>query len=135
MNKITIINGEKNFEIQFDSATIALLTIFDKYESKYDKLKKSWSFEKNHYEAVLTDLKEIAIIEKKTAEVEVFQKHIYATKKINIRMSKFNQDIIDITKTIKGRKYFQETKEWEIDDKYVDELKEKLATFKVTDVV
>ncbi len=50
-------------------------------------------------------------------------------------MSKFNQDIIDITKTIKGRKYFQETKEWEIDDKYADELKEKLATFKVTDVV
>jgi hypothetical protein len=43
------------------------LTIFDKYESKYDKLKKSWSFEKNHYEAVLTDLKEIAIIEKKNS--------------------------------------------------------------------
>ena len=135
MNKITIINGEKNFEIQFDSATIALLTIFDKYESKYDKLKKSWSFEKNHYEGVLNDLKEIAIIEKKTAEVEVFLKHIHATKKINIRMSKFNQDIIDITKTIKGRKYFQETKEWEIDDKYVDELKEKLASFKITDFV
>jgi hypothetical protein len=50
-------------------------------------------------------------------------------------MSQFNREIVDIIKTIYGKRYFKETKEWEIDSKFVDELKEKLKNFKITDVI
>jgi hypothetical protein len=86
----------------------------------------------------VNDLKEAVIIDIKKAEsveVEVFLKHNNLTQKTIIVMSQFNREIVDIIKTIYGKRYFKETKEWEIDSKFVDELKEKLKNFKITDVI
>lgn len=136
--KITLIDGGKTFDILVDSATMTLFTFFEKYNSNYDRQKKSWSFEKIHYDEVVNDLKEAVIIDIKKAEsveVEVFLKHNNLTQKTIIVMSQFNREIVDIIKTIYGKRYFKETKEWEIDSKFVDELKEKLKNFKITDVI
>ena len=131
--KITLIDSGKTFEILVDSATMALFTVFEKYNSNYDRQKKSWSFEKIHYDDVVNDLKEVVIIDNKKAEsVEVFLKHNNLTQKTIIFMSQFNREIVDIIKTIYGKRYFKKTKEWEIDSKFVDELKEKLKNFKIT---
>jgi hypothetical protein len=86
----------------------------------------------------VNDLKEAVIIDVKKAEsveVEVFLKPNNLTQKTIIVMSQFNREIVDIIKTIYGKRYFKETKEWEIDSKFVDELKEKLKNFKITDVI
>lgn len=136
--KITLIDGGKTFDILVDSATMTLFTFFEKYNSNYDRQKKSWSFEKIHYDEVVNDLKEAVIIDVKKAEsveVEVFLKPNNLTQKTIIVMSQFNREIVDIIKTIYGKRYFKETKEWEIDSKFVDELKEKLKNFKITDVI
>jgi hypothetical protein len=136
--KITLIDGGKTFDILVDSATMTLFTFFEKYNSNYDRQKKSWSFEKIHYDEVVNDLKEAVIIDIKKAEsveVEVFLKPNNLTQKTIIVMSQFNREIVDIIKTIYGKRYFKETKEWEIDSKFVDELKEKLKNFKITDVI
>ncbi len=136
--KITLIDGGKTFDILVDSATMTLFTFFEKYNSNYDRQKKRWSFEKIHYDEVVNDLKEAVIIDIKKAEsveVKVYLKHNNLTQKTIIVMSQFNREIVDIIKTIYGKRYFKETKGWEIDSKFVDELKEKLKNFKITDVI
>ncbi len=47
-------------------------------------------------------------------------------------MSIVDREILDIVKSINGRKYIISSKEWEIDEQYENELLEKLSGHKIT---
>ena len=132
MNKVSIIESDRNkFEIQFDTM-LEMVAIFKKYDCKYNAKEKRWSFNKIDYDAVFNELKQIACIENKKLDVEIFMKHDLQSKKIRIKMSIVDREILDIVKSINGRKYIISSKEWEIDEKYENELEEKLSGHKIT---
>ncbi len=48
------------------------------------------------------------------------------TRKRRIKLIEYDDECVDFIKGIRGRKYYHDTKEWEIDVKYTQECKDKI---------
>ena len=116
--------GDK-FEIKFDTKE-QVDPILEKYKKTFNTKRKHFVFSKAHLESIKEELKQLAVIYECDFENEAHFRVHPETRKRRIKLIEYDDECVDFIKGIRDRKYYHDTKEWEIDEKYTQEAKEKI---------
>ena len=126
MNNITLscMKGDK-FEIKFDTKE-QVDAILEKYKRTFNNKRKHFVYSKADLESIKEELKQLAVINECDFENEAHFRVHPETRKRRIKLIEYDDECVDFIKGIRDRKYYHDTKEWEIDEKYTQEAKEKI---------